>query len=425
MSEDATPYPCGPVRDTILDTFARTIKFDGGVDAVFTHRTQQDTVAGTVWRFILNENKTLVAVPYQSPHAPAKALHCIPQRIESILGGPLAPSTFGFAICHAARAMVKNVDHPCEAGIHEVIEAELQAWKAGQKLPALKQFEKDRAEAIQDRAERWKAAGLSDDSLRNNLNETWLAQRAAITREVSARHNLPYDDEAGNRVQPDRMIAVDNDRAALAKRQGQIETRRRKRSERAEAKRTAEREEEALSELGRALSATGSRPPEKAKLRALFNFIREDICRGNAINPIIRGADLWRVLEKVQELTGENITESVFLEYSPGMKHHVDELAKQTAEVEKIDEAEARRCVFDCVRFVAVFEDGSLALVQSITRCVHDEKDAELFRPVTPGIGMQMEIGKRVERLLAESRNREAIAALAASKAAATLRAVK
>jgi len=53
--------------------------YDGSFDAVFTHRTQADTIAGTIWRFIMDRNKTVVAVSYQSQHSPT--------RIK--MGGPL------------------------------------------------------------------------------------------------------------------------------------------------------------------------------------------------------------------------------------------------------------------------------------------------------------------------------------------------
>jgi hypothetical protein len=46
-----------------MDTLTAFMEYDGGFDAVFTHRTQADTIAGTVWRFVMDGNKTIVAVP--------------------------------------------------------------------------------------------------------------------------------------------------------------------------------------------------------------------------------------------------------------------------------------------------------------------------------------------------------------------------
>ena len=54
---------------------------------VFAARTQPNTIAGTVWRFVLSENKTLVVIPHQTKQAPAHEVHGIPDHIESVFGG--------------------------------------------------------------------------------------------------------------------------------------------------------------------------------------------------------------------------------------------------------------------------------------------------------------------------------------------------
>jgi len=369
-----------------MDTLTRFMEYDGGFDAVFTHRTQADTIAGTVWRFIMDGNKTIVAVPYQSPHAPAKAAHCVPERIESILAGPCGLGDFGFTVHRTAAANVENCGRTWEAEIHEATEAELQKWQAGRKWPALDKWEHDRAEAHKVRAERWKAAGLAEDAIEGKTPDDCLPKREAITKEVFAPLN-----------EPERMKAVEKERAKRDAKRAEIEAKHRKRIEAEKTARAAEIEADALAELGRALSACGAKTPGKAKLKALFDFIREDVCRGNRINPVIRDADLRRVLAKVKELTGADMAERVFLSYSPGMAAHVEEWTRETAEAEKIEGAEARRRVLERVRFVAAFPDGTLYLLQSVSRCVHDERDAELFRLVAPDVAQRGEIETRLE----------------------------
>ena len=115
-----------------MNTLPFFMQYDGGFDAVFTYRTQADTIAGTVWRFIMDGNKTIVAVPYQSPRAPAKTAHCVPERIESILGGPRGLGGFGFAVERTAGAKVE-----INAAIHGATEEELRKWKEGRKWSAL------------------------------------------------------------------------------------------------------------------------------------------------------------------------------------------------------------------------------------------------------------------------------------------------
>ena len=375
-----------------MDTPARIIKHDGSLDAVFTHRTQYDTIAGTVWRFVLDGNKTLVVVPYQSAHTPAKAAHCVPDRIESVLGG----GRLGFVAFRVATAG-GGVESDWYKKLHEATEAEFKQWRARQKLPVLDQYDKDRAAAIGERGEKWKAAGLGNDTPMNKPYDEWSAERLKVSREVFKRYNLFYPDDSGNPVEPPRMNAVHKAQARLKVKREQIEARRRQRIEREKAAQAAEIEAATLSELGHALAAQGARHPGTAKLRELYDFIREDICQGNRASPVIRDANLRRVLAQVERLTGTNLTESVFLDYSPGMKAQVEDLAQRTAEAEKIEKDEARRRVLNNVRFVAVFEDGRYCPIESVVRCVHDQDDTELFQRMAPNEAARAAVNARLD----------------------------
>lgn len=132
---------------------AQLMEYDGFFDAVFTYRTEKETTAGTVWRFIMDRNKTVVVIPYQSLGAPAAVVHCVPERIESVLAGPWGMGDFGFAVHYAVQANVNNDARHWEGEIHEATEAELAKWKAEQKLPETAKREKAKANAHRRRAE--------------------------------------------------------------------------------------------------------------------------------------------------------------------------------------------------------------------------------------------------------------------------------
>ncbi len=40
------------------------MEFDGELNVVFSHRTEFDTTVGTVWRFIMDYNRTLVSIQH-------------------------------------------------------------------------------------------------------------------------------------------------------------------------------------------------------------------------------------------------------------------------------------------------------------------------------------------------------------------------
>jgi len=389
-----------------MDTLTAFMEYDGGFDAAFTHRTQADTIAGTVWRFIMDGNKTIVAVPYQSPHAPAKAAHCVPKRIDSIL----AAGDFGCAVSWAAWANPENCQCTWDAEIQEKTEEALQKWQAKLKLPATAEREKEQEKAHRQRSVKWAEANVEyhhDTPTREQI-EQWKGQGLTQRVEEHRRANLKKRQEITAEVFAelnaiDASNAYKNEQKRISDHRAKIEGNYRKKIEAQKTKLTATIEADALAMLGQALSAFTVEKLDTAKLKVLLNFIQEDICRGNRINPVVRDADLRCVLAKVEELTGANITERVFMTYAPGMTAHVEEWAKETAEAEKIEEAAARRHVLERVRFVAAFPDGTLYLLQSVSRCVHDERDAELFRLVAPNEAARAEI-ERTAQIEAEKR---------------------
>jgi len=371
---------------TEMDTHTKLIEYDGSIEGVFTYRTQANTISGTVWRFIMDGNKTLVVIPFQSPRNPAEAVHCVLARIESVL------SQLSWTVRYVAQANVETV-RTWEAEIHEATDADLQKWRAERKWPHLDRWERDRAKAHLKRDSLWIEKGLTfnEDAPPADTIAQWRKEKKDVYLEaekwrkdrVQARKKIT-DEIFGPLNDPARMKDVEKERSLLAAKQAEIEARHRKRVKAEKANEAAKIEANAMAELGRTLAAHGVKTLGKAKLKILFNFIREEVCQGNQINPVIRDASLRRILAKVEEMTGVDMSEHVFLAHLPNMKEHFEELAKETARTEQIGEEDARRSIMERVRFVAAFEDGICHLIQSITMSVHDEEDARLFRDVAP-----------------------------------------
>ncbi len=115
----------------------KIMRWDGfHFGAVLTYWGQENTVAGTVWRFVMDRGETLVAVPYQTPERPAATPHCVPERIEPILAGGL----FGWAVRYAA-GVNANLEDLEEAESHANLEREFAEWEAKQDLPETAKFE--------------------------------------------------------------------------------------------------------------------------------------------------------------------------------------------------------------------------------------------------------------------------------------------
>ncbi|MFC1453533.1 hypothetical protein ACFLSJ_09360, partial [Verrucomicrobiota bacterium] len=239
-----------------------------------------------------------------------------------------------------------------------------------------------------EQVEQWKGEGLTPEQREQKAEEhrqANLKKRKEITAVVTAPLNAIDDSEAYKREQK-----------RIADRRAKIEAKHRKRIEEDQRERAAEIELAALRSLRRALASHGVKKRGNRWLKALYVFIRKDVCQGDRTTPVIRDVDLRRIVDEVEELTGtEKVTERLFLAYSPGMKDHLDEWAADTPTAEEL--AEARRRVLERVRFVAVFPDGISHLVQSVVRCVHDEKDAKAFDRAAPDKAALVEIERAVQ----------------------------
>lgn len=259
--------------------------------------------------------------------------------------------------------------------------AEFRRQHGRRTWPEIEKWEKDRRRANRMRERRWSALAMSSTVDR-------VRQQDRIEKEVYARYGLN---------DPKRLKVLQAERKERAKCYSRILGNCRRKIGKEKDRETVDVEEAASAEIQRFLAAHGIFGVSKQGLGQLSRYIREDVCRGNRMNPLIRDTDLRHILAKVEKLTGEDIAESVFLAYSPGMRAHVEELAKETAVAEKIEQSEARRRVLERVRFVAVFEGNIRYLIQSVSRCVHDERDEELFRLVAPDVATRAEIETRLE----------------------------
>lgn len=108
-----------------MKTELKTFEADGAICTALTFRNQPSTPAGAVWRFVL-QNKTLVAIPSMVNEGQLEA-HTVPERIESILGGPHGMGAFGDAVAHVAWSRTaQNFGRVWEHEINEATEAELK-----------------------------------------------------------------------------------------------------------------------------------------------------------------------------------------------------------------------------------------------------------------------------------------------------------
>lgn len=420
-----------------METNTQLLKCDGGLTAVFTYRTQPNTPAGTVWRLIL-DGQTLVVVPYQTPHAPAPAAHCVPERIESVL------SELDLVVRCVSQAGTSLNSDTCRA-IDEATEKELAKCKGKRPWRALEQWDRDCLAAHQERERRWKEAGLTgDDTPPAEKLAEWQAAGKDVAQKTEAWRMARCEKRRKIGVEvlayvndPHRMEAVKTARAEVDKKRREIEARVREPFEAQAAQAAARERAEVFLRLNELIGDHGGKPPvqlpplpagakrygpaatqkivkaltnTKTKggqtLKALFDFIRDDVCEGNARGRIIRDEDLRRVLVKVKELTGADLTESLTLKSAPDMPALVAGLARLTAEAEKITEDQARRQVLERVRFVAGFSDGKRTLIESLVRDVQEAKDSKVFQRVDPGAAIRKEIEARLKAIEQEGKAR-------------------
>ena len=88
----------------------KTFDADDSFFSALTFGNQCGTVAGTVWRLV-HQTGTLVATPSRLDGIQPKA-HNVPERIESILGGPHGLAALGYAVRYAVQC---QTDHNFES----------------------------------------------------------------------------------------------------------------------------------------------------------------------------------------------------------------------------------------------------------------------------------------------------------------------
>ena len=173
------------------------MEFDGELNAVFSHRTEFDTTVGTVWRFIMDYNRTLVIIPCQTEDSPAKKVHCVPDRVGSVLAGPQGLGELANLTNRIAQANVE-MEEAWEFKVHEKVKADLTKWRKQRKLPWLDKWERDRKKADKKIEERCKELETYPEG----------KERERIVNEAYAKLN----DTA-------RMEKVESDRSKLKKQQ--------------------------------------------------------------------------------------------------------------------------------------------------------------------------------------------------------------
>jgi len=119
----------------------------------------------------------------------------------------------------------------------------------------------------------------------------------------------------------------------------------------------------------------------------LYNVARQD-----AKYLTCTHGNLQHALFMWKEITEQDPTESILLAYGKGMPRHIDELAKQTAEVEGMTNDQARQLIMKRVGYVAefgvgVYEYGQRevnVLLEGATLTVCNKEDEEEYRRVAP-----------------------------------------
>ncbi len=129
-----------------MEARLKTFEANGTLCTALTYDNQPGTIAGTVWRFVL-QTETLIATPSRidgtQPHP-----HDIPERIESILGGPHGLAALGYAVSYAAQC---RTDHnpTFTATQDKLLKADLRKTSQADIDAALKKVESERAQLKQ------------------------------------------------------------------------------------------------------------------------------------------------------------------------------------------------------------------------------------------------------------------------------------
>ena len=131
-----------------------------------------------------------------------------------------------------------------------------------------------------------------------------------------------------------------------------------------------------------------------ANLKELRDLLFDAVRQARGHHGHITQLKLKDVRDRWKEITGQDLTESILLAYDERIPGHVNELAKQTAEVEGMSEAQARQLIIKRVSYVAKLgaspQNGGhhevLVLLQSATCSIHNKEDEDEFRRVAPKV---------------------------------------
>lgn len=326
------------------------VEWDGfHFGAVLTYWSQRDTLACTVWRLVMmDRGQTLVVEPYQTADAPAPDMHLPPERIVSIL----AAGDFGWTVGRVATA--------CSAIECDLHERPYDTWSFQSKERLKAKLEREFPEwrpSFEQYAEWYKKQKLPQTKHFNDLREKLHENPEAedILTEIDAVRDSDAYKREQERIVSKRLEIEEQGLEGITK---------------AKAKWEKETKAERLEELREMLAGYGVKIIKAETLKELYDFIRNDVCSGNRLNPAIGESALRRVVAKVKELTGADIAERV-MESIPFVK------------AEMFNDA-ARQSILERVRFIAEFADGRKWLVEKIEGCIHCGRDAELFELVKP-----------------------------------------
>ena len=351
------------------------MEFDGELNAVFSYRTEFDTTAGTIWRFIMDNNRTLVVIPCQTEDSPAKKAHCVPDRVGSVLAGPQGLGELANLINRIAQANVE-IEEAWELKVYEKVNADLTKWRKQRKLPWLDKWERDQKKAntkIEDRCKKLETYPEGNE-------------REKIVNEEYAKLN----DEA-------RMKKVDLDRSKLNKHRSVLEKKHRTAINKKKADRANKVEGELLEDIRKFLKKHGiKRHSIKDVLKPFYQFIKNEIYppTNDIRSSSNKDYDLRLVVKKIKELTNVDLKEKI-------IKSDWDAIGDSI----KADD-------FDQICFVAEFGVG-WHFIRSIKMCVHDDKDAETFYRVAPSEAER----DRIESELELEREKTRLRSINATKA--------
>ncbi|MDF7799332.1 hypothetical protein P4C99_07640 [Pontiellaceae bacterium B1224] len=248
---------------------------------------------------------------------------------------------------------------------------EFAAWYDKQDFSAIAEFRNALGEWQGELRKQWKEAGLAWDA-----RETSEADFGERRKAIRLKFEKTFE-------KPTQTKDYERERTLIENEREKIEAKHRPQIEKAKIDRTAVIEAEQLKELRNMLAGYGVKKRGDKWLKELYDFIRDDVCSGNRLNPGIGETALWRVVAEVERLTGADIAERM-IESVPFVKG------------EMFNDA-ARQNILERVRFIAEFADGKKWLVETVESGSHCGRDAELFELVKPDEQERLIIEKRAE----------------------------